>query len=109
MTEETAKSVLERIAERANGRWRVVDRAVHPFGTVNPGRSANRKRFNMGYGDAEYAMVFCQGDTWREALDDYVKECRRCYCIDIPSRYKGANSAEELALKTAVAGEISDE
>ena len=108
MTEGIAKAVLERIAERANGRWRAVDCAVHPFGTINPGKSTNRKRFNIGYGDARYAMVFCQGDTWCEALDDYVETCKRCYCVDIPKEYKEADSVEELALKMAVAGEISN-
>ena len=53
-------------------------------------------------------MVFCQGDTWRETLDDYVEQCRRCHCIDIPAEYKGAGSAEELTLKMAAAGEISN-
>ena len=107
MTEEIAKSVLARIAERAGGGWRIVDSWFCPFGVRNADFAVS-KRFMMGYGTIEYAMVFCQGDSWREALDDYVEECRRCYCSDIPKEYKGAGSAEELALKMAVAGEISD-
>ena len=106
MTEETAKSVLARIAERAAGGWRIVDSWICPFGVRNDDFLTS-KRFMMGHGNTEYAMVFCQGDSWREALDDYVEKCRRWYCSDIPKEYKGAGSAEELALKMAVAGEIS--
>ena len=65
-----------------------------------------RKRFRLEYGGDWYAVTFCHGDTWRQALDDYVKTCRWPLGGDgIPEDLK-ADSAEELVLKLAVAGEI---
>lgn len=100
MTEETAKAALARVAARLGRRWRAVD-----------GRAFGRdviKRFRLEFGDGEYAIAFCHGDTWRQALDDYVKACRWPLGGDgIPEDLK-ADSAEELVLKLAVAGEIPE-
>jgi len=104
MTEETAKAVLVRVAEKLGGRWRAVD---GPTSTAYGIREdVPRKRFRLEYGDDMYAVTFCHGDTWRQALDDYVKACRWPLGGDgIPEDLK-ADSAEELVLKLAVAGEI---
>lgn len=105
MTEETAKAALVRVAEKLGGRWRAVD------GSVCSGRAfgqAVRKRFRLEFGDGEYAIAFCHGDTWRQALDDYVKACRwPLYEMRLPEEIR-ADSAEELVLKLAVAGEIPE-
>ena len=111
MTEETAKSALVRVAERLGGRWRAVDGSVHrsqAFG-LHDSEGFSRKRFRLEYGDDKYAMTFCHGDTWRQALDDFVKACRWWPPGEggIPADIK-ADSAEELVLKLAVAGEIRE-
>lgn len=104
MTEEIAEAALVRVAEKLGGRWRAVD---GPTSTAYGIREdVLRKRFRLEYGGDEYAVTFCHGDTWRQALNDYVKACRWPLGGDgIPEDLK-ADSAEELVLKLAVAGEI---
>lgn len=110
MTEETAEAALARVAEKLGGRWRAVDGSVRgsrAFG-LRDSEGFVRKRFRLEYGDDRYAMTFCHGDTWRQALDDYVRASGRHLDWDgIPEEIK-ADSAEELVLKLAVAGEILD-
>jgi len=110
VTEETAEAALVRVAEKLGGRWRAVDGSVHKslaFGQRD-GEGFARKRFRLEYGDDRYAMTFCHGDTWRQALDDYVKaSVRHLDWYGIPEEIR-ADSAEELVLKLAVAGEIRE-
>lgn len=106
MTEETAKAALARVAARLGGRWRAADGPTPAAYGIRV--DVPRKRFRLEYGDGGYAVVFCHGDTWRRALDDYVKACRWPLGGDgIPEDLK-ADSAEELVLKLAVAGEIPE-
>lgn len=108
MTEEIAEAALARVAEKLGGRWRAVDGSVHKslaFG-LRDSEGFVRKRFRLEYGDGKYAMTFCHGDTWRQALDDYVRASgRHLDWYGIPEEIR-ADSAEELVLKLAVAGEI---
>lgn len=110
MTEETAKAALAWVARKMGGRWRAVDGSVcrsRAFG-LRDSEDFVRKRFRLEYGDDEYAMTFCHGDTWRQALDDYVKACRwPVGGARLPEEFE-ADSAEELVLKLAVAGEIRE-
>lgn len=104
MTEALARAVLVRVAEKLGGRWRAVDGPTSAAYGIR--ENVPRKRFRLEYGDDMYTMTFCHGDTWRLALDDYVKACKWPLGGDgIPEDLK-ADSAEELALKLAVAGEI---
>jgi len=104
VTEALARAVLVRVAEKLGGRWRAVDGPTSAAYGIR--EDVPRKRFRLEYGGGWYAAVFCHGDTWRLALDDYVKACRRPLGgNDIPEDLK-ADSAEEPALKLAVAGEI---
>lgn len=108
MTEETAKAVLVRVAEKLGGRWRAVDGSVGGSRAFGIWEDAPRKRFRLEYGGDKYAVTFCHGDTWRRTLDDYVKACRWPLGGNgIPEDLK-ADSAEELVLKLAVAGEIPE-
>lgn len=102
MTEMLARAALVQVAEKLGGRWRTVD---GPTSTAYGIRgNVPRKRFRLEYGDDMYAVTFCHGDTWHQALDDYVKACRwPLGGNDIPEDLK-ADSAEELVLKLAVAG-----
>lgn len=53
-------------------------------------------------------MTFCHGDTWRQALDDCAGAGgRRLGRYGIPEEIR-ADSAEELVLKPAAAGEIRE-
>lgn len=106
MTEETAKAVLVRVAEKLGGRWRAVDGPTSAAYGIR--EDVPRRRFRLEYGDDKYAAVFCHGDTWRQALDDYVRASGRHLDWDgVPEEIK-ADSAEELALKLAVAGETPE-
>jgi len=108
MTEETAKAALDWAAKKMGGKWRVVDGSVcksRAFGERD-GEDTARKRFRLEYGEGEYVITFCHGDTWREALDDYVAACR-WPGWRLPGEFE-ADSAEELVLKLAAAGEIQE-
>lgn len=106
MTEALARAVLVQVAEKLGGRWRAVDgQTSAAYGIWE---DAPRKRFRLEYGGDRYAVVFCHGDTWRQALDDYVKACRwPLGGNSIPKDLK-ADSAEELVLKLSVAGKIRE-
>jgi hypothetical protein len=110
VTEEIAEAALARVAEKLGGGWRAVDGSVwrsRSFG-LRDSEGFARKRFRLEYGDNEYAMTFCHGDTWRQALDDYVRASgRHLDWYGIPEEIR-ADSAEELVLKLAVAGEIRE-
>lgn len=104
MTEETARAALVWAAGKLGGRWRAVDGSVHRSRAFGIREDVPRKRFRLEYGDDMYAVIFCHGDTWRQALDDYVTACRwPVGGKHFPEEIK-ADSAEELVLKMAVSG-----
>lgn len=94
MTEDEARSAMDRIVAELGDGWRTAE---------DEDRSGALKRCRLGYGRiGSFYMTFCHGNTWRDALEDFVKVSRYKLLGNVFPDYLTADSAEELCIRIAL-------
>lgn len=104
--EAAARKAAERVAAAMGRGWRASAVPAPSNYRFLDGRTGIRKRCRLEYGGDDSAFVAYQGDSWFEALGEFFNgaEGASAWRRGVMEKL-GASSAEELVLKTAVAGE----